>query len=372
MSKSHPDAPATWFRLSEASWAQIAEAYKNGATAAELGAKWKVSASSVYRHACKHGWTKKAHGDAVAREHAAAFEAQADAARRAALGGAGALPGAPWRTGDEDADAEAPSAFGAPFGEKSACDPASAAASGRAPPPPPPPAPPPLSTDPLDLKAATLARLAAAIHQGRDQEALRLTTLADRLTRLGAADETAVETSVETPGGATGGGRPGRLADMGHTGHTCVDPIDDPERARLLMTGFVDWRPSRAQVEHEVECMFRSIFLIALVMLVKPEAAPPLLLRRVFRFRRDYLGEDDPKTLKKAELITENILREFEQPYRAFVATERRPIRKLACRTWPPPRPPYPSRKALAKEATPLPLTPAAPPSPHPNGGLSR
>jgi hypothetical protein len=159
---------------------------------------------------------------------------------------------------------------------------------------------------------------------------------------------------------------------MGCTAHTCVDPIDDPERARLLMTGFVDWRPSRAQIEHEVECMFRSIFLIALVMLVKPEAAPPLLFRRIFRFRRDYLGEDDPKTLKKAELITENILRQFEQPYRAFVETERRPIRKLACRTWPPPRPPYPSRKALAKEATSLPLTPAAPPSPHPNGGLSR
>lgn len=355
MSKSHPDARPTWFRLSEASWAQVAEEYKNGATAAELGAKWKVSASSVYRHACKHGWTKKAHGDQVAREHAAALEAEAEAARRAALGGAGPPPGELWLTGDEDADEEALRAF----------DPAFAAASSRAPPPPPPP---PLSTDPLDLKAATLARLAAAIQSGRDQEALRLATLADRLTRLASADETA----VETPEGATGGGRPSRLADMGHTGHTCVDPIDDPERARLLMTGFVDWRPSRAQVEHEVECMFRSIFLIALVMLVKPEAAPPLLLRRVFRFRRDYLGEDDPKTLKKAELITENILREFEQPYRAFVATERRPIRKLACRTWPPPRPPYPSRKALAKEATPLPLTPAAPPSPHPNGGLSR
>lgn len=369
MSKSHPDARPTWFRLSDDSWAMIAEEYKNGATAAELGAKWKVSPTSIYRHACKNGWTKKAHGDEVAREHAAAFEAQADAARRAALGGAGAPPGELWLTGDEDADDEAPSAFGAPVGDTSAFDPAFAAASGRAPPPPPSP---PLSTDPLDLKAATLARLAAAIQSGRDQEALRLATLADRLTRLGAADETAVETPGETPEGATGGWRPSRLAAMGHTGHTCVDPIDDPERARLLMTGFVDWRPSRAQVEHEVECMFRSIFLIALVMLVKPEAAPPLLLRRVFRFRRDYLGEDDPKTLKKAELITENILREFERPYRAFVETERRPIRKLACRTWPPPRPPYPSRKALAQEATPLPLTPAAPSSPHPNGGLSR
>ena len=37
MSKSYPDARPTWFRLSEDSWAQIADAYKNGATAAELG-----------------------------------------------------------------------------------------------------------------------------------------------------------------------------------------------------------------------------------------------------------------------------------------------------------------------------------------------
>ena len=363
MSKSHPDARPTWFRLSEDSWALIAEEYKNGATADELSAKWKVAARTIYRRAGLGGWTKKAHGDAVAREHAAAFEAQAEAARRAALGGAGPLPGALWLTGDEDADAEALDAF----------DPAFAAASGRgaSPPPPPPPPPPPLSTDPSDLKAATLARLAAAIHSGRDQEALRLSTLADRLSRLGATDETADEAPAQAPGGATGGWRPDLLTAMGCTAHTCVDPIDDPERARLLMTGFVDWRPSRAQIEHEVECMFRSIFLIALVMLVKPEAAPPLLLRRVFRFRRDYLGEDNPETLKRAELISENILRQFEGPYRAFVQTERRPIRKLACRTWPPPRPPYPSRKALAKEATPLPLAPAAP-SPQPNGGLSR
>lgn len=121
------------------------------------------------------------------------------------------------------------------------------------------------------------------------------------------------------------------------------------------MTGFVDWRPSPAQVEHEAACMFRSIFLIALCMLVKPEAVPPLLLRLVMRFRRDYLGEDDAKAMELAERISQGVMREYEQPYRAFLETEPRPARKLPCRTWPPPRPPYPSRKDLAKEATPLP-----------------
>lgn len=333
MSKSHPDARPTWFRLSEASWAQVAEAYKNGATAAELGAKWKVSPTSIYRHACKNGWTKKKHGDEVAREHAAAVEAQAEAARRAALSCAGALPGEPWPAGEEDCDDEA-----------------FAPGSGAT------PLPPSLSTDPSDLKAATLARLAAVIRAGRDQEALRLTTLVERLSRLGAGEGTPVETPAETPAGATEHWRPRRLDPMGYTGHTCVDPINDPERARLLMTGFVDWRPSPAQVEHEAACMFRSIFLIALCMLVKPHAVPPLLLRRVYRFRRDYLGEDDAVAMKHAERISQGVMREYEQPYRMFLDTERRPIRKLAYRTWPPPRPPYPSRKDLAKEATPLPL----------------
>jgi hypothetical protein len=326
MSKSHPDAPATWFRLSEDSWAQIAEEYKNGATAAELGAKWKVSVSSVYRHACKNGWTKKAHGDELAREHAAAFEAEAEAARRAALGGAGPLPGELWLTGDEDDDDEAFAAF----------DPAFAAASGRAPPPP-----PPLSTDPSDLKAATLARLAAAIQSGRDQEALRLATLADRLTRLASADD---EGLGSFPGGGASDG----------------DEPYDAERARLLMTGFVDWRPSRAQVEHETAYMFRSIYLIALAMLLKPDTVPGLFKRRVMRFRRDYLGEDDPEAMEAAEIITEGLLREQEVAAMDFTGVAPRPARKLPARTWPPPRPPYPSRKDLAKEATPLP--PAEPP----------
>ncbi|PHY17177.1 hypothetical protein [Caulobacter sp. BP25] len=297
MSRSHPNARPTWFRLSEDSWAKIADEYKNGATADELSAKWKVAARTVYRRAGQHGWTKKAHGDAVAREHAAAFEAQAEAARRAALGGAGPLPGELWPTGDEDADGSGPT-------------------------------PPPLSTDPSDLKAATLARLAAAIREGRDQEALRLTTLVDKL---------------------------GKLSASGETGREAFDDDYDPERARLMLTGFVDWRPTRAHVEHETAYMFRTIFLLALFMLEKPESVPGLFKRRVMRFRRDYLGEDDPEALEAAEELTDYLLAGYDQLFMDFTEDEPRPARKLPCRTWPPPRPPYPSRKALAKEATPLP-----------------
>jgi hypothetical protein len=245
--------------------------------------------------------------------------------------GAGPLPGELWLTGDEDGDEEALSAFGASFGDKAAFDPAFAAALRAAAPPP-----PPLSTDPSDLKAATLARLAAAIQSGRDQEALRLATLADRLTRLASADD---EGLGSFPGGGASDG----------------DEPYDAERARLLMTGFVDWRPSRAQVEHETAYMFRSIYLIALAMLLKPDTVPGLFKRRVMRFRRDYLGEDDPEAMEAAEIITEALLREQEVAAMDFTGVAPRPARKLPARTWPPPRPPYPSRKDLAKEATPLP-----------------
>jgi hypothetical protein len=267
--KTHPNARPTWFRLSDASWAKVAAEYKNGATAAELSAKWKVSPSSVYRHACQDGWTKKVHGDAVARAHA---EAQTEAETMARFRQPTPLPGEIWLMDDEAVDA-----FNAA----------------------------PLSTDPSDLRNAALARLASAIHGGRDHEAMD-----------GSAD-------IE--------------------GY-------DKERAKLLMRGFVDWRPTRAAVEHETEYMFRTVFLLALAMLLKPENAPKLFRRRVLRFRRDYLGEDDPQALEAADRVSERILKEFDIPFMDFNGPEPRPARKLPARTWPPSRPPYPSRRRLAEE----------------------
>ena len=74
MTRAYVEAPATHFRLKPETWAIIAEAYKNGATAKDLAAKWKVAPSSVYRYACRDGLTKKAMGDARARAHARMVE----------------------------------------------------------------------------------------------------------------------------------------------------------------------------------------------------------------------------------------------------------------------------------------------------------
>jgi hypothetical protein len=83
MTRKIEEAQPTWFRLSEDSWAEIREAYRNGATAKELAVRWKVSPSSIYRHAWEGGWSKKRSADGEARAHAAAIaeEERADQTR---------------------------------------------------------------------------------------------------------------------------------------------------------------------------------------------------------------------------------------------------------------------------------------------------
>ena len=72
MAKAPPEAPATYYLLSDETWALIVEEYANGATAKELGAKWRVGPNSVYRHASAAGLTKRECSDGRARAHAEA------------------------------------------------------------------------------------------------------------------------------------------------------------------------------------------------------------------------------------------------------------------------------------------------------------
>ena len=95
MTRKIEEAQPTWFRLSDESWTEIREAYRNGATAKELAVRWKVSPSSIYRHACTGGWTKKRSADADARAHAEAIgaEERADQTRPDPEAGLFAPPG---------------------------------------------------------------------------------------------------------------------------------------------------------------------------------------------------------------------------------------------------------------------------------------
>jgi hypothetical protein len=321
MTDHSSEAPPTWFRLSEASWAEIGEAYRNGATARELAALWKVSPSSIYRHACRAGWTKKGSADAVARAHATARRVEADA-------------GLPVRARRADG----------------------VAASG-----------PPPSSDPAEMKAAALARLASAIHDGRDHEALRLSALIQRLDRLivTAADR------PDTPGAADPAARsvPQGLGEPGNRPWPTPPPEGYPDDGGH----FIDWRPTREAVERETASMFRMIAFTALAMLHKPAAVHPVFMRMVYRFRRDVLGETNEDNIRQsAEYITEQTLLKVEEFAfeRVDVVNPDTGMRERL-RTWPPADPPFPQpgwkRKrlqtrvpTLGRQAARPPLAPAA------------
>lgn len=93
MTRASADAPATHFRLSDETWALAIEHYKNGATAREVGAKWMVAPSSVYRQAAKVGSGKRHIGDARARAHARVVEEEEAAVRGMHSVGSRALKG---------------------------------------------------------------------------------------------------------------------------------------------------------------------------------------------------------------------------------------------------------------------------------------
>ena len=84
MIKNRPNGHATHFRLSPESWLLILEAYRDGATAKELAARWKVAPGTIYRYVRERGFTKKVNSDGIARAHAQAMddEEAADLARR--------------------------------------------------------------------------------------------------------------------------------------------------------------------------------------------------------------------------------------------------------------------------------------------------
>lgn len=70
------------YRLSKATWAIILKEYREGATAAELCAKWRVSHHALRKQITIQGSTKRDWGDAEVMRQAAEREAEMEAARR--------------------------------------------------------------------------------------------------------------------------------------------------------------------------------------------------------------------------------------------------------------------------------------------------
>lgn len=91
--KASLEAPATHYRLEPETWELAIEEYRNGASAKDVGAKWKVAPSSVYRQAALMGAGKRAVGDARARAHARMVEEEEAATRALNPVGSRALKG---------------------------------------------------------------------------------------------------------------------------------------------------------------------------------------------------------------------------------------------------------------------------------------
>ena len=93
MTRRAEEAPATHYRLEPETWAMAVEDYADGATAKEVGAKWKMAPSSVYRQAAAMGRGKRSVGDARARAHARMVEEEEAAHRALQPTGSRALKG---------------------------------------------------------------------------------------------------------------------------------------------------------------------------------------------------------------------------------------------------------------------------------------
>ena len=93
MTRRAEEAPATHYRLAPETWALVVEDYADGASAKEVGAKWKVAPSSVYRQAAAVGRGKRSVGDARARAHARMVEEEEAAHRALQPTGSRALKG---------------------------------------------------------------------------------------------------------------------------------------------------------------------------------------------------------------------------------------------------------------------------------------
>lgn len=78
-----PDRRTAHWRLGAETWAIILEEYRNGATAPELSAKWRVSIHAIRKKVTETGAAKRDHGDAQALAQARDWDASREAARTA-------------------------------------------------------------------------------------------------------------------------------------------------------------------------------------------------------------------------------------------------------------------------------------------------
>lgn len=229
MIKNRPNAHATHFRLSPESWQLILEAYRDGATAKELAAKWKVAPGTIYRYVRERGFTKKHTSDAIARAHA----------------------------------------------QKVADEEASELASHAAPPGPPP------DSDPAALRKQAMTDMARAMAAGRTAEAERLGRLILTLDKMsggaGSGDDDPDYTEFERNGVS--------FIDP-------AEPDDSPRRKAWRAFAKDMTRKSILKSEDYASKLMPLIEKVAEGMLGDRSSGPAVFSRAVFRWRAKTFGPE--------------------------------------------------------------------------------
>ena len=228
MIKNRPNSHATHFRLSPESWIEILEAYRNGATARELAARWKVAPGTIYRYVRERGFTKKANSDAVARAHAQ-------------------------RIADEEAEVLA-----------RRNDPALAE----------------IDSDPAALRKQAMADMARALAAGRTAEADRLGRLIltlDKVSGISAREDDPEYSEFERNGVS--------FIDP-------AEPENSPRRRAWREFAQDMTRKSDLAAEENAKRLFPLIQKVALGMLGDRAYAPAVFSRAVFRWRAETFGPE--------------------------------------------------------------------------------
>ncbi|MEZ5955806.1 MAG: hypothetical protein R3C27_01150 [Hyphomonadaceae bacterium] len=279
MTKRHPDDPKpTWFRLSAESWAMIRTEYLSGATARTLAKKYRVSPTSIYRHACQEGWTKEAMAEAVSRKSVA------DAEREAAEAAAAA----------KQQHDEMTSLVERIAAEEDASDIAAA------------------------IERRALAQASAAMVQGRSKEAQALASMAEmmrkRVVKLPPVTPLVMqrEAQMASPaelerralaqaGEALARGDAAEAKALTAVAEQMRKRMEEAEAAARAEVERIE--VDQAQKEEFYMQLFHHAAIVAAAMVHDPETAPGVFLRMIKRWREINLGESEADAEKRAAVI---------------------------------------------------------------------
>jgi hypothetical protein len=256
--------------------------YLNGATARDLAKKYRTSPTSIYRHACKEGWTKEAMAESVSRK--SVVDAERAAAEEIAS-----------KQQDED---EMIALVERIASEEDAADIASA------------------------IERRALAQASAAMVQGRSKEAQALASMAEQMRKRSLAAASTPLSMQRANDGlpskalspeeleqrawmqaslAMERGKPADAKAMAAVAEKMRKRVEDQREAERAQAEEVEI--DRAQNEESAMWLFGAAAQLAGAMVHHPNSAPGAFLQMIKRWREINLGEGEEDAEARATVV---------------------------------------------------------------------